>query len=111
MDQHPYFTETIQRLQAELETLRDVYQRAKNRLAGKDPEWEIRRQRLEAEVFHAVKTFREDDPPSKAVYIIGKIQAAVKEMDQPRILVRDYETRRKRYAEACASAGRKATQF
>ena len=99
------------KLQSELETMRGVYEKAKARIDGTDTEWKVRKERLLLETFRAVRTFTADDPASKAVFIIGSVQAAVKELDAPRLIVADYETKRKRYADLCASEGKSAAQF
>lgn len=93
------------KLQGELEMMRGVYERAKERLNGTDEEWKIRKARLTSEIYTQVKSFHDADPASKAVFIIGKIQGAIQELDQPRLLVMEYENKQKTYAMACAQEG------
>jgi hypothetical protein len=99
------------RLQEELELKQNLYQRSLERVAGTDSEWEVRKQALLKEIFFHIKSFADVDPPSKAVLIIGRIQAAVRELDQPRLIVADYESKRRMYAQACVQEGKQALQY
>jgi hypothetical protein len=72
-----------------------------------DEEWEVRKERLMFEITQEIKKFKSDDPASKAVFILGRVQASFREMDAPRLIVAEYETSRKRYVERCAAEGTK----
>lgn len=98
-------------LQGYLESMRNVYERARERINGTDQEWKPREEILRTEVATLVKTFQPDDPASKAVFIIGKIQAAMKELDAPRLIVKEYEHKRKQYSALCVAEGKAAVQF
>ena len=98
-------------MQSHLEQMRPIYEKAKARTDGTDRDWSVRKERLLLESFAAIKGFQPDDPPSKAVFIIGKVQANIKELDAPRLIVADYETKIKRYAQQCVAEGKEATNF
>ena len=94
-----------------LEPMRQVYEKMKARVSGNDNEWEVRKERLHIELFTELKKFQPDDPASKAVFIIGKVHAIVRELEAPRLFVADFETKRKRYVELCAAEGQSAIQL
>lgn len=98
-------------LGSQLEMLGSVYEKAKARLAGTDPEWEVRKEAMLRDMFTKVKTFQPDDRSSKAVFIIGRIQSAATEMDQPKRIVAEYEGKRKRYVELCNAEGKQPNQY
>lgn len=98
-------------LQGHLEAMRNVYERSKARLDGTDKDWELRKKVLNSEIATQVKLFQPDDKASKAVFIIGRIQAAMKELDAARLIVLDYEHKRKQYAGLCATENKAAVQF
>lgn len=83
--------------QVRLKALEGVYQKSKDRYEGRDPEWNTRRELLESRAWREIKSFGPDDKASKAVLIIGRLQAIAAELDQPRLNVMEYEELHKRY--------------
>lgn len=78
-------------VQAYIEACRPSYDLAKARLAGKDEQYEPRREMLMMNLNKAIKSFSDDDPASKAVLIIGRLQAIVEELDAPRMIILKFE--------------------
>ncbi len=89
-------------LYGRLEMLRPVYLKSKEREEGKDPEWEVRKKFIISKVCSLVKSFTAEDSSTKAVLLIGQMQALVTELDQPRINILQYETLQKQYQAATA---------
>lgn len=101
---HPRSTEDYQ---IRLKALENVYHRSKARVNGADEEWNTRRQILESKVWREIKSFNPEDQPSKAVLIIGRLQAIAAELDQPRLNVLEYEELHKRYIQRAEADDKK----
>jgi len=98
-------------MQSVLAAMAPVYERAKIRLRGEDKLWEDKKEQLILEAGRKIAGFQGQDPASKAVLIIGQVQSIFQELAAPRRIVAEFETKRKRYIEACVAEGKKPTVF
>jgi len=82
---------STEELEDYLEACRPMYDRAKARLAGTDEEYLPRQQALRIQLNRAILSFGQEDPASKAVYLIGKAQGIIEELEAPRLIVAKFE--------------------
>lgn len=85
----------ISELIRDLEMLGFVEDQARARLEGEDEEWNRKVERTTNKIYDLVVSVKPDDPPSKAVHIIGQLIAAVEEMRSPKRIVTEIDNKRK----------------
>jgi hypothetical protein len=88
-------------MQSKLEALRGVYDKAKASVTGDDKEWLQKREYLLTQIFQMIKSVTPEDPPTKSVMLIGRMQSIAAELDAPRLIVAQYEDLQRKYHVLC----------
>lgn len=83
-------------LQQRIEMLRPIYDKACAKLAGKDPEWETKKQALIVRVSRLVMSF-DGKSDASAAFILGQVKALVDELEAPRRIKAEFETYKNRW--------------
>ena len=78
-------------LQDRLEATRHIYDTHKRRLTGEDKEWEKRKTFLINEMTLLVNGYN-GDGGSKAAFILGRIRSILIELNQPSMVVAEWES-------------------
>ncbi len=86
-----------EQIQAALAAFRPSYLKAKACVDGEDDVWVQKKHFLETKIYRLIKSFTENDSATKAVLILGQAQAIAAELDQPRLIVAEYESLRQRF--------------
>jgi hypothetical protein len=87
----------IEELEQELGMLEVVEERARARLLGKDDEWNAKRDHMIEKMCGLISSFKIEDPPHKAVHILGQILSDAQELAAPRKLIDTIDNKRKVY--------------
>jgi hypothetical protein len=85
----------VEELRIEIDLESQVERVAQERLDGLDEGWNNDRERSINKMFDLVVSFKEEDPPSKAVHLLGQLLAEVEKIRAPREIVRRLDSKRK----------------
>ena len=85
----------IVELRRDLDILAQVERQARERLAGEDEAWNKDREHTIDKMFDLVGSVKSEDPPSKAVHVLGQLLAEVEKIRAPKRIVQQLDNRRK----------------
>lgn len=85
----------IEQLEQEIALMEGVEDTARKRLSGQDPEWNSERDRMMERMCGLITAFKIEDPPHKAVNILGQLLADAHKLQAPRKIVDDIDNKRK----------------
>jgi len=85
----------IDELQRDLNILSVAEDAARARLAGEDLDWERLKERLLEKMFGLIVSFKIEDPPHKAVNILGQLMADAENLRSPNRIVVEVDNKRK----------------
>ena len=85
----------IKELELEIALMESIEETARARLAGADPEWAAEKEKILEKVCGLVGSYKPDDAPAKATYILGQLVADVNKLAAPRRLVDEIDNKRK----------------
>ena len=85
----------IDELRLEIDVESQVERVARERMDGLDEGWNADKERAISKMFDMVVAFKEDDPPSKAVHLLGQLIAEVEKIRAPREIVRRLDSKRR----------------
>lgn len=91
---HEQLEDRIDEIQRELGLMEEAYSRSKERLEGRDTEWETRKTNLIRQVCELVGQFKIGDEPHKAVAIVAQCAVMAAELRAPELWVTKYEERK-----------------
>lgn len=85
----------IEELQLEIELLSQIENKARARLNGDDEEWKAAREKAIDKMCALISSYKIEDQPHKAVYIIGQLMSDAKKLQTPGRVINDIENKRK----------------
>jgi len=85
----------IEELQRDLDIYGQVVRQARARVAGEDEEWNKERDKLIETICDLVVAFKPDDQPSKAVHILGQINASAEKLRAPKRICVEFDNKSK----------------
>lgn len=85
----------IEELRRDLALLSQIEREARARLAGEDEGWNRDRKHAIEKMFDLVSSVKADDPPTKAVHVLGQLMAEVEKIRAPKRIVAELDTKRK----------------
>ena len=94
MDQHRPLEDRIDEIQRELGLMEAAYTKSKERLQGRDPEWEERKKALIRQMCELIGQFKIGDDATKAVAIVAQCAVMAAELRAPELWVTKYEERK-----------------
>lgn len=84
----------IDEIQRELELMEAAYSKSKDRVSGRDPEWEERRKALVRQMCELIGLFKIGDDATKAVAIVAQCAVMAAELRAPDLWVMKYEEKK-----------------
>jgi hypothetical protein len=85
----------IVELRRDLDILSQIERQAQDRLDGKDEAWNKDREHAIEKMFNLVASVKPDDPPHKAVHVLGQLIAEVEKIRAPKRIVSELDNKRK----------------
>ena len=85
----------IDELQRDLVILSNAETIARARVAGEDAEWENQKDNILDKMFGLIVAFKIEDPPHKAVNILGQLMADAERLRSPKRIVVEIDNKRK----------------
>ena len=85
----------IEELQRDLDIMEQVEEAARNRVAGLDEEWNRDKEHIIEKMFNLVSSVKQEDPPHKAVHVLGQLLADVEKLRAPKRICAELDKNRK----------------
>jgi hypothetical protein len=85
----------IEELQRDLDIMEQIEEAARNRVAGIDEDWNRDRDHIIEKMFNLVSIVKPDDPPHKAVHVLGQLLADVEKLRAPKRICVELDSKRK----------------
>ncbi|MHC4371347.1 MAG: hypothetical protein ACYSW8_27355 [Planctomycetota bacterium] len=85
----------IVELRRDLDIVSQIERQAQDRLDGKDEAWNKDREHAIEKMFNLVASVKPEDPPSKAVHVLGQLIAEVEKIRAPKRIILELDTKRK----------------
>ncbi|MHC4703359.1 MAG: hypothetical protein ACYTFQ_22565 [Planctomycetota bacterium] len=79
----------IVELRRDLDIVSQIERQAQDRLDGKDEAWNKDREHAIEKMFNLVASVKPEDPPSKAVHVLGQLIAEVEKIRAPKRITYD----------------------
>jgi hypothetical protein len=85
----------IVELRRDLDILSQIERQAQDRLDGNDEAWNKDKEHAIEKMFNLVASVKSDDPPHKAVHVLGQLIAEVEKIRAPKRIVSELDNKRK----------------
>ena len=85
----------IKELEIEIALMENIEETARLRLSGQDEEWNAEREKIIEKFSGLINSYKADDAPAKATYILGQLVADANKLSAPRRLVDEIDNKRK----------------
>jgi hypothetical protein len=85
----------IELLEREIDLLEDVADTARRRLSGEDEEWNKRQRKTYLSMCKLIMEFKIEDPPHKAVSILGRLFTDAREVSAQPKIVAEFDKKKK----------------
>jgi hypothetical protein len=85
----------IDELRRDLDLLSQVERRARERVDGEDEAWNQDKEHSISKMFDLVSSVKPEDPPHKAVHVLGQLIAEVEKIRAPKRIISELDSKRK----------------
>ena len=85
----------VEELQRDLDIMEQIEETARNRVAGLDEQWNRDKEHIIEKMFNLVSSIKPDDPPHKAVHVVGQLLADVEKLRAPKRICAELDSKRK----------------
>lgn len=85
----------IVELRRELDVLSQIERQARERIDGEDEAWEKDKKHSIEKMFNLVASVKSEDPPHKAVHVLGQLIAEVEKIRAPKRIISELDKKRK----------------